>query len=58
MTSKTEHPTNYSEPRRPDESPSLGEKAPGTPFLVVGLTYLAILAVACLAVAGLLYLVR
>jgi hypothetical protein len=34
-----------------DNEHSIGEKAPGTPFMLVALSYLAVLAIVCGAVA-------
>lgn len=37
---------------------SIGEKAPGTPFIVVALTYVGILTLVCVALAALISLGR
>lgn len=38
-----------------DNEHSIGEKAPGTPFAMVALSYLAVLAIACGGIALLLW---
>lgn len=35
-----------------DKDEKLGENAPGTPFMVVGLSYVTILAIICLVIAA------
>jgi len=40
-----------------DKDEKLGENAPGTPFMLVGLSYLTILAVVCLVIAAVFYFV-
>ena len=41
-----------------DSKRSLGEKAPGTPFAVVALSYLAVLALSCAIIAAVIWLSR
>jgi len=36
----------------------LGENEPGSPFMVVGLSYVTILAILCLVIAAVIYLIR
>ncbi len=38
-----------------DNEHSIGEKAPGSPFAIVALGYLGILAVACLGIAAVVW---
>ncbi|WP_146577272.1 hypothetical protein [Neorhodopirellula pilleata] len=41
-----------------DKNEKLGENAPGAPFMVVGLSYITILAILCLVIAAVLYFIR
>lgn len=53
--------TNYTEEVKEavtDDQHSLGEHAPGAPFMVVGMTYVVILIVACLSIAAIIYAIR
>lgn len=41
-----------------DNEHSIGEKAPGTPFVLVALSYLAILAIACVSLGFAMWAMR
>lgn len=52
-------PLNKTAPRQNgtvDDDRLLDEKAPGSPFLLVALSYMAIMAIVCLAIAGYFWL--
>ncbi|QDS94088.1 hypothetical protein FF011L_28660 [Roseimaritima multifibrata] len=50
------HQSDRRQNRAADDEELLDEKAPGSPFLLVALSYMAIMAVVCLAIAGYFWL--
>ncbi len=41
-----------------DNEHSIGEKVPGTPFAIVAMSYLAVLALVCLAIGAFIWMMR
>jgi hypothetical protein len=58
VMSKSSEKTDDVKKAGKDKDRSIGERAPGTPFVMVALTYIGILAIVCLALAALIWLGR
>lgn len=41
-----------------DPNQELGDNNPGTPFMLVGLSYVVILAIVCIVIAAIVYFLR